>query len=69
MQPWATFTLHRYSSQPLYFCYGTSVSTLDRIKTVFHALPIHTVPDPLCFFAMSMHTATKADSKRFDPGL
>ena len=48
-EPKATFTLHQYSFHPLNFCYGSSASTLCRIKTVPVALPVYTVADPLCF--------------------
>ena len=34
-----TFTLHRYSFRPLHFCYGSSASTLYRIKTVSLPFP------------------------------
>ena len=45
----ATFTLHRYSFRPLHFCYGSSASTLYRIKTVPLPFPVYTVPDPFDF--------------------
>ena len=45
----ATFTLHRYSFRPLHFCYGSSASTLYRIKTVSLPFPFYTVPDPFDF--------------------
>ena len=45
----ATFTLHRYSFRPLHFCYGSSVSTLYRIKTAPLPFPVYTVTDPFDF--------------------
>ena len=45
----ATFTLHRYSFRPLHFCYGSSASTLYRIKTVPLPFPVYTVLDPFDF--------------------
>ena len=45
----ATYTLHRYSFRPLHFCYGSSASTLYRIKTVPLPFPVYTAPGPFDF--------------------
>ena len=63
----ATFTLHRYSFRPLHFCYGSSASTLYRIKTVPLPFPVYTVPGPFNFLlrACPQHVSHCMQGRKF----